>query len=270
MQKTSATYREMMGAYQSGDHHIKFDTRLAIGESGVLIDKSGDAITFGGVSVLLSSSSADSGYDESMLISMTTESRVFGEETLSVGSCVASQIDIEMVKPDAAIPKAARIVPYVRLTDGNRKSEWLQKGVYYIDTRESKNDGSGIAKLVIRGYDDMLRTEQDYPNSKLVWPAKDIDVVKEIANYIKVDIDPRTFEIMTNRYEVPIAEAAIATEYSCREILGYIAAMYAGSFVMTESGELRLVTFWGIPPETRYLVTGNSEAIVIGGVRILV
>lgn len=259
MQKTSALYQELLGA----DHRI--ETRLAIGETGVLITKRGEAITFGGVSILTGSSGADGGYDETMLMSMETDSRVFSEDTPSVGDCISSQIDIEMLKPFGEIPTRARMVPYVRLTDGYRFSEWIQKGVFYIDTRTKKEDGSTVEKIVIRGYDDMLKAEQDYPASTLAWPARDIDVVREIAAFIGVAIDPRTIPIINRGYTIQYPAG-----YSCRDVLGYIAAMYAGCFVMSDIGELRLVTIYGIPKETRYLIDRNGQAITFGGVKILV
>ena len=46
--------------------------------------------------------------------------------------------------------------------------------------------------------------------------------------------------------------------------------MYAGSFVMSDLGELRLITIHGIPKETRYLVESTGSVITFGGVRILV
>ena len=55
-----------------------------------------------------------------------------------------------------------------------------------------------------------------------------------------------------------------------REILGYIAAAHAGNWIITDAGELRLVGFADIPPETFYLVTDHGDPIVFGDTRILV
>ena len=259
MQTTSELYRQLLAS----DYTI--DTRLAIGEPGVLITRQGDAITFGGVAILTGATGADGGYDESVLISMETDASVFSEESPNVGNCISSQIDIEMIKPYAELPQRARLVPYVRLTDGTRYSEWIQKGVFYIDTRTKKEDGSSIEKIVIHGYDDMLKAEQDYPASAMSWPAKDIDVVREIADFIGVSIDARTIPIINRGYKIQYP-----TEYSCRDVLGYIAAMYAGCFVMSDLGELRLIAINGIPKETRYLIEPSGYAITFGGDRILV
>lgn len=259
MQETSALYQELLAST-----HWK-ETRLAIGETGKLITKSGDAVTFGGTSILVGSSGADDGFSESSLISVSTSIRVFSGETPSVGDCVSGEINVEMLRPKGEIPRKARLVPYVRLTDGERHSEWIQKGVYYVDTRETKEDGTGIVLLILNGYDAMMKTEQDYPASNLSWPAKDIDVVQEIADFVGVAVDSRTVEIMTRGYAV-----RYPAEYTCREVLGYIAAMYAGCFTMSDLGELRLVTLNGIPEETRYLLAGTGQPITFGGVRILV
>lgn len=259
MQKTSDLYKQLLQT----DYSI--DTRLAIGEPGVLITKRGEAITFGGVAILTGATGADGGYDETLLMSMETDNRLFSEDTPEVGGCISSQIDIEMIKPYADLPQRARLVPYVRLTDGLRYSEWIQKGVFYIDTRTKKEDGSNIEKIVIHGYDDMLKAEQDYPESVLDWPARDIDVVREIAEFIGVSIDARTLPIINRGYKIQYPAG-----YSCRDVLGYIAAMYAGCFIMSDLGELRLVTIHGIPKETRYLIDRSGFAITFGGDRILV
>ena len=206
----------------------------------------------------------EQGYDESVLCSMTVYSDVFSEDAPVVGCCIASEIDIVMHKPNADIAPNARLVPYVRITDGTRRSEWLQKGVFRIDTRDKVEDGTKIEKITFKGYDDMLKTEQDYEETALNWPAKDMDVVAEIAAAIGVQIDPRTTaQLMGYWVQYPAG-------YSYREVLGYIAAAYAGSFIMSDLGMLRLVTLNGIPKETRYLITETGSVITFGGDRILV
>ena len=58
--------------------------------------------------------------------------------------------------------------------------------------------------------------------------------------------------------------------YSQREVLGYIAAAYAGCFIISDIGELKLIVLGGIPKESRVLVDGAGLAITFGGTRILV
>ena len=52
--------------------------------------------------------------------------------------------------------------------------------------------------------------------------------------------------------------------YSMREALGMIAASYAGNFIISPTGELRLVSMFDLPPETRVLCTEDGYKIVFG------
>ena len=241
MQQTSDLYKSLFNDLLAGKPGIRYESSLTIG--------SGDP---------------DSGYDESVLISVKTTQRMFSGDTPSIGDCVAGEIDVSMLHPAAVIPRRARLIPYVRLTDGVNRSEWIQQGVYFIDTRKSSGSDT-VKKLTLHGYDAMLRAEADYPPSNMQWPARDIDVVREIADSMGVSVDARTVDIMSRGYLIEYPG-----NYSQRETLGYIAGLYAGCFVMSDLGELRLVQLACIPPETRYLVTGDGQAITIGGVRILV
>ena len=262
MLQTSALYKELL----SGKHWK--ETRVSIGDTGRLITRQGNYITFGGTRILVAATGADGGYNESLLAQDGVNATVplFSGDEPEVGSCVSREIDIKMLKPAGSIDGLSRISVYTRLTDGERFSEWLPQGVYYLDSIEEDAEEDDIKWLNIHGYDGLLFAEQDYPaNSKLSWPARDVDVVKEIAEALGVTVDQRTFDLMAdnNLVEYP-------GQYSCREVLGYIAAMYAGCFIMSERGELRMVCIWNIPKETRYLVTNQGYAITFGGARILV
>lgn len=260
MQNVSDTYRRLM----EKDHWA--EVAVAIGDTSRLITKQGERITFGGVSILTGVSGGDSGYREDLLKTVKTSHSVFSSNTPGIGNCVAGKIVVEMRIPAGEIVKRARIVPYVRLTDGTEHSEWLRKGVYFLDKREVLNPDSVFPTIQLTGYDAMLLAEQDYPpESQLSWPSTDREVVLEIASYLKLDVDSRTWDVLNMDY--PIQYPA---SYSCREVLGYIAAMYGGNWLMTDLGELRLLALNGIPAETRYLVTGNGYAITFGGDRILV
>lgn len=260
MQQTSSLYREIL----SGNHWT--ETRVAIGDTGLLITRQNEYITFGGTRILVTASGADGGYDESVLQTAETTAQIFSGEQPTVGGCVSREIDVTMLKPAGEIVGLSRMVPYIRLTDGERNSEWLQQGVFFIDSVDTDAESDGVQWVSIHGYDALMFAEQDYPeNTKLSWPAKDIDVVQEIASAIGVAVDARTIALMTAAYLIQYMP-----QYSCREILEYIAALYAGCFIMSETGELQLVCFWGIPAETRYLIDNTGYAITFGGDRILV
>lgn len=241
MQQTSELYKEILNG-----KHTK-ECRLAVGEKDTPI---ADLVTFHG---------------EDMLMDMSTSARLFSEETAAVGGCISAEISVRMLKPAKDIPRQGKLVPQVRITDGTRYSEWLSKGVFFVDTREKMGEISGVEIIQLTGYDALLKAEQDCPVDGTDWPATDIQVVAKIARFLGVTVDERTYEIMKNSYPVQYPG-----EYSCREVLSYIAAMYGGNFIMSDIGQLRLVALNSIPPETRYLITAAGQAITFGGVRILV
>jgi hypothetical protein len=257
MQKTSDLYKEIL----SGEHWKEY--RLVIGEKGKLITELNEAILFGGVRILASSSGADSGYAEDIIVSMRTSGGLFPEDMPVVGECVAGEISATIIRPKGDIPRMSRVVPYVRLVNSEKKSEWIQKGVYYIDKRSFSGEDNEL--LTIHGFDSMMFAEADFPSSTKQWPRKDIDVVRDIADEMDVTVDPRTVAIMNRGYMVQYP-----AEYSQRETLGFLAAMYAGSFIMSDSGELRLVQFSAIPKETSFLIDHAGFVLKFGGDRILV
>ena len=203
-------------------------------------------------------------YGETDLFSLSTSHQMFhGSPT--IGSAVAGEIDVKMVYPtNVTIPTMAKLMPQVRVCNATQQSEWLAQGIYYIDTRERTVSDTNENVLVLHGYDAMLKAEQIY-NGRIVGDSTDVQMVDEIAYQMGVSVDSRTYGIMTEAYTVPLPVG-----YTYREILGYIAAMYVGCFIINEVGELRLVSILELPPETNYLIDNAGDAITFGGDRILV
>ena len=221
---------------------------------------------------------AGTDYSESVLMSVKAEYRVFSADQPTVGGCLAGDLTIRMLAPSATIPRMATVRPYVRVTDGTQTSEWIPQGVFYIDTRETTHNDDGLDILTLHCYDAMLKAEADYPSTSISYPAKDYRIVQIIAYAMGLQssssasshggIDARTKTLMNNgsgKYNI-----ALPVGYSMREVLSYIAAMYAGNWILTYEGKLRLVTLTELPDETYYLIDSAFEAITFGGDRILV
>ena len=232
MQNTTALYRQILA-----DPNHWFEMQLAIDSVG----------TFG----------------ESQLFSISTNLQMFQNEP-TIGKAVAGEIDVKMLLPDATIPDMACLRPQVRVCNETDQSEWLPQGVYYIDTRERTKNDDGLDVLTIHGYDAMLKAEQMY-NGRITGDSVDIDMVNEIAYQLGVELDSRTTALMTAAFTIPFPVG-----YTYREILGYIASMYVGCFIMTDEGKLRLVSILELPEETDYLIDQIGEPITFGGDRILV
>lgn len=263
MQSTSELYKELLN---SPNHYA--ETSLVIGESGALITTQGEYITFGGFHILVDSGGPEDGYREEMIFSLETTSMLFSDDEPEVGCCVGAELVAEILEPNGEIQRMARIVPYIRLTDGVRKSEWIQKGVFWLDTREENVGDQQIDTIKLVGYDTIRKADVELPVDGIDWPSTDIEVVEHIARIMGVSVDARTRLIMTNGYQV-----LMPTDYTCREVLAFLAAGYGGSFVMSDAGQLRLIQLTELPPETNLLCTSGSirYTITIGeGVRILV
>ena len=233
MQTTSALYQSII----ADDNHW-FETRLVIDGVGV--------------------------YGETDLFSISTSHQMF-HGTPTIGSAVAGEIDVKMVYPqNVTIPTMAKLMPQVRVCNESQQSEWIAQGIYYIDTRERTVSDASEDVLVLHGYDAMLKAEQMY-NGDIIGDSTDVEMVDEIASQLGLSVDSRTYDLMTAAYTIPLPVG-----YTYREILGYIAAMYVGCFIISENGELRLVSILELPPETNYLIDNEGNAITFGGDRILV
>lgn len=261
MLPTSDLYKRLL----SEEHSI--ETRLVIGASGVLITEDGDGIIFGtnngqDIRILVEQGGADDGFTEAEIFSLSTYHELFEGETPKVGCVIAGQIDVKMLYGNYNLPRMAQMVPYVRLVsaDGTEHSEWIKKGVYFIDTREVSHNDDGLEILTLHGYDAILKAQADYPSDSAAnYPARDTVIVQKIARAMVVEVDSRTWDMMTGNftYGLPVG-------YSMQEVLSSIAVPYAGNWIITDEGLLRMVSFADIPKETRLLTDEVGYAIIFG------
>lgn len=173
--------------------------------------------------------------------------------------------DILVFAEGTAIINDSDVVEFIATDYEESYSEWIQQGVYFVDTREVIKSESNVDVLVLHGYDAMLKAEQMFVSSTILGDSVDIDMVNEIARLMGVAVDERTTALMTMGYTIPLP-----TGYTLREVLGYIASMYVGGFIITDVGKLRLVSVLEMPEETNYLINEEYDYITFGGYRILV
>lgn len=207
-------------------------------------------------------------YFGSDIAGLSTSGTMFSGKGPSIGGAICREIDLTVKTDGADIPRAAEIKVYVRLALlGNTgvvesASEWIPKGVFSIDTRDSDDSGEW---LTIHGYDNMLKGEQlflDQASGETgLWPQPMDVVASSCASKIGVEIDPRT--VINSAYMINYPSG-----YTCRELLGHIAAAHCGNWIMTDEGKLRLVILGNIPEESYSLVTEYGDAITFGGYRI--
>ena len=201
----------------------------------------------------------DVAYSQSQIMEMSVNYRQFTEEYPVAGGCLSAELFLKMLTPSVQIPRMAKVEPFARITNGTLTSEWIPQGVFYIDTREQSQNDDNLPVMTLHCYDSMLKAEANYPETTHAWPCTDIDVVNEIATAMGVSVDARTTALMTHGYSI-----SLPAGYTMRETLGYIAAMYAGNFVMSYDGELLLIGLNSLPPETNYLIDNAGFAITFG------
>ena len=205
---------------------------------------------------------AGTDYGEDALLSLETSGGVFKEP--DIGCCASRQIDLSLRK-FGGIPRSAKIQVFVRLAAGERVSEWIPKGVFFISTRKL-DKVSGV--LDIHGFDAMRRAGDVWDIDPYAnWPMSQQEAAADIARQMEVELDPRT--VLSSNFPVayPVDENG---DMAMQDVLEGIAVCNAGNWVITDEGKLLLLRLGDIPPETSYLVTEHGRAITLGGVRILV
>lgn len=187
-------------------------------------------------------------------------------EQFGIGNAVTAKLTLSLFAE--SIPRGARIERYIRLRNGEQVSEWIPKGVFFIN-RRSEEDGY----WTVEAFDTMRKADQPWePNQALNFPLSMPEAVSEFARIMGVRIDPRTElnPAYTIDYPASDPESETGDYYSIRQELQWIAAAHGGNWVMTDVGELRLVPLLSIPEETNHLVTERGDAITLGGVKLLV
>ena len=288
MQTTSETFNRIL----SKNHRVETNVTIGSDQFGVLITEGGDRLMFGlgepqtindghdniisyprerniqigtteYLGIVIDDGGGGSGYGEDMIVSVETNGALFSGGHPTIGEAFSAEIDLKMIKPAGFIPKMAKVSPWVKLVGEDEESEWVQKGTFYIDTREYTDDGQGTVYMEVHGYDAMLKAEELFPLNCPLYEdtgtATDIDVVHFIADMMDIKVDPRTDGIMTRGYTV-----MRPTDYTMREVLKFIAGMYAGNFIISDAAvrneeghlreQLRLVPLRCIPDPTQYLI----------------
>ena len=200
-------------------------------------------------------------YGEDRIVSLRVSGDLYADGRPGVGGCPAREIDLTVRAP-GQVPAMAEIRPYLRLRKGETASEWLPKGVFFVDTR-SRDEAGGT--LTLKGYDAMLKAGQRYlaEGDQGEWPRSMAAVAAHIAGRMGVTLDGRSPIKADYRMGHP-------GDYTMRELLGYIAAAHGGNWVITDQGRLRLVTLGELPREQRRLVTETGRVITLGGTALRV
>lgn len=200
-------------------------------------------------------------FNENEIASVYTSRALFSNNNPSVGGTVSCEIDCELYSVDGVtIPRMAMLKPYVRIKTDTEESEWIPKGVYWVDTR---NEDYNSKKIQIHGYDAMLRGEQLFADGTSVedWPRTDIQVLNGctingthydgVAQKLGITIQQSSLNAINKGYSVQFpgtvqtsngdSMSVRGAAMTVREVLGAIGAMYCGNWTIDEDGTMRFV-----------------------------
>lgn len=205
-------------------------------------------------------------YGPDVEVSHSVDNGLF--EEFGIGNAACAQLSMSLLADN--IPRAATIKRYIRLVNDGQVSEWLPAGVFFAN-RRSEDGGY----WTIEAFDAMRKADTPWePDQNLNFPLPMDEAVREFARIMDVEIDPRTS--VSHAYTIdypatdPDNDEPIDNNCTIRQELQWIAAAHGGNWIITGEGKLYLVPLGGEPEETHYLVTEHGDAIVIGGVRLLV
>jgi len=102
---------------------------------------------------------AGTDYGMNVLTSLSSYRSVFGSGSPRLGLAPAGELSLSLYLDSASVPRMAEIRPYFRVVSDTQQSEWITKGVYFVDTREADTT-TGL--LTLHAYDAMLKGEQAY------------------------------------------------------------------------------------------------------------
>lgn len=173
-------------------------------------------------------------YGTDYLISVNVYGNLFARECPSVGNCNSRSFKLRMKTPAVDIPLESKVELFVRITDGTNTSEWIPKGVFYIDHRDKEKTGSGEDTYMdLSGYDALMKMQTEYPTANFKWPRTALAVLNGILwDNGKLSHDGT----VTDTREITEPEAGMTNV----DVMGYIAAMFGGNFYIDDSGVLRL------------------------------
>lgn len=187
--------------------------------------------------------------DHSVVYSVTVNGVAYGQafilepptlsrpmlDTPAIGRCCTGSLAIRLNLTSANIRKAASVQLRCALTDGTTTTAYISLGKYFVTSRV------GGKPVSLTCLDSMIKAGQTYLDKTAftTWPQSMTDVVNEICTLMDVTLDSRTVINTGAAYTVDYPNE----DTLMSEILSMIAAAHGGNWIITPTGQLRLVIF---------------------------
>ena len=153
-------------------------------------------------------------------------------DTFSIGSTYENNITVKFIHLVEGLKRGMIVKPRIGIKLPNGTFEYTPLGVFIIadEIQMDRNNNS----TTIKAYDKFVVMEGHYV-SKLTYPANAVDIITEIAQMCKVDINTNDLAHLPT---IKVSKAI--TKQSYRTAIGWIAQLYVGFASFDRDGKLTI------------------------------
>ena len=153
-------------------------------------------------------------------------------DTFSIGSTYENNITVKFIHLVEGLKRGMIVKPRIGIKLPNGTFEYTPLGVFIIadEIQMDRNNNS----TTIKAYDKFVVMEGQYV-SKLTYPANAVDIITEIAQMCKVDVNT---DDLAHLPTIKVSKAI--TKQSYRTAIGWIAQLYVGFASFDRDGKLTI------------------------------
>ncbi len=153
-------------------------------------------------------------------------------DTFSIGSTYENNITVKFIHLVEGLKRGMIVKPRIGIKLPNGTFEYTPLGVFIIadEIQMDRNNNS----TTIKAYDKFVVMEGQYV-SKLTYPANAVDIITEIAQMCKVDVNTNDLAHLPT---IKVSKAI--TKQSYRTAIGWIAQLYVGFASFDREGKLTI------------------------------
>lgn len=153
-------------------------------------------------------------------------------DTFSIGSTYENNITVKFIHLVEGLKRGMIVKPRIGIKLPNGTFEYTPLGVFIIadEIQMDRNNNS----TTIKAYDKFVVMEGQYV-SKLTYPANAVDIITEIAQMCKVDVNTNDLAHLPT---IKVSKAI--TKQSYRTAIGWIAQLYVGFASFDRNGKLTI------------------------------
>ena len=153
-------------------------------------------------------------------------------DTFSIGSTYENNITVKFIHLVEGLKRGMIVKPRIGIKLPNGTFEYTPLGVFIIadEIQMDRNNNS----TTIKAYDKFVVMEGQYV-SKLTYPANAVDIIAEIAQMCKVDVNTNDLAHLPT---IKVSKAI--TKQSYRTAIGWIAQLYVGFASFDRDGKLTI------------------------------